>query len=82
MAKVSLKRNENTPGPLAGYISKRQTSRDTYTGDVIFNSEIWDLKNISGNQHGELVFFNRDLNVFFDVFYEAFAIESRTYATK
>ena len=81
VAKVSLRRTENTPSPLAGYISKRQTSRDAYVGDVVSDSEFRNLKNISGNQHCELVFFNRDLNVFFDVFYEAFAIESRTYAT-
>ena len=80
-AKVSLRRTQNSPSPLAGYITKRQTSRDTFIGDVISDSEFQILKSISGNQHGELVFFNRDPNVFFDIFYEAFAIESRTYAT-
>ena len=38
-------------------------------------------KTLSGDQHGELLFHNRDLGGFFDVFYEAFEIESRTYAT-
>ena len=81
VAKVSLRRTENTLSPLAGFITKRQTSRDTYFGDMLSDSEFQILKNISGNQHGELVFFIRDLNTFFDIFYNAFAIESRTYAT-
>jgi hypothetical protein len=40
--KIDLKRTENTPSSLAGYISKRQTSRDAYVGDVISDSEFRD----------------------------------------
>jgi hypothetical protein len=81
VAKVSLKQTGKVPSPLADYITRRQTSRETYTGHMVTDSELQGLKDLSGNQHSELFFYNDDLSGFFDVFYEAFAIESRTYAT-
>jgi hypothetical protein len=81
VAKVTLKQTGRAPGPLAEFISRRQTSRGVYTGDMITDSEFQSFKTLSGDQYGELFFYNRDLGGFLDIFYEAFAIESRTYAT-
>ena len=81
VAKVALKQTGKAPGPLAGYITRRRTSRETYTGDMLTDSEFQSLKTLAGDQYSELLFFNRDLSGFFDLFYEAFAIESRTYET-
>jgi hypothetical protein len=81
VAKVALKKAGSAPSPLAHYITRRQTSRVAYTGDMLTDSEFQGLKTLSGDHHGELLFYNRDLSGFLDVFYEAFAMESRTYAT-
>jgi hypothetical protein len=48
---------------------------------MLSEAEFQGIKTLAGDQHGELLFYNRDLGGFFEVFYEAFAIESRTYAT-
>jgi hypothetical protein len=74
VAKVALKQAGSAPSPLARYITRRQTSRGAYTGDMITDAEFQGLKTLSGNQYGELPFYNRDLSGFFDIFYEAFEI--------
>jgi hypothetical protein len=81
VAKVSLKKTGRAPGPLAQYIPRRQTSRLAYTGGMLTDAEFQSLKTLAGDQHGDLLFYNRDLDGFLDVFYESFAVESRTYAT-
>jgi hypothetical protein len=81
VAKVALKQTGRAPGPLAQYILRRQTSRLAYTGGMLTEAEFQSLKTLTGDQHGELLFYNRDLDGLLDVFYESFAIESRTYAT-
>jgi hypothetical protein len=81
VVKVALKKTDSQSSPLARYITRRQTSRVAYTVDMLTNSEFLGLETLSGNRHGQLIFFNKDPGGFFYVLCKAFEIESRTYAT-
>jgi hypothetical protein len=80
VAKIELKKG-GKPDELATYITKRQTNRKPFEGEMISKSEFQTLKDLTGSTYANLGFINENMKPFFDIFYKAMELETRTFRT-
>ncbi len=83
VAKISLTKRELSEHSLAKQIYKRQTNRREYKGNIITQTEFNNIEKLIGNSHSKMIFINdeKEMKVYFDVFYKGFEIESKTFKT-
>lgn len=80
VAKIELKQG-GKPNELAKSISQRQTNRKQYEGEIISKDEFQTLKGLAGETYAQLGFINENMKPFFDIFYKAMELETRTFRT-
>ena len=83
VAKIVLEKTSEPKNELSDYISKRQTNRGVYKGEIITATEWAELLKITGVTHSKTHFINKaaDMKPYQDIFYKALEIESKTFAT-
>jgi len=81
VAKIKLLKSEFSKNSLSDFIETRQTNRQPYTGKIITQAEFNSLRSLSGKSHSKLILINHNIEEYFDLFFKAFEVESRTYRT-
>jgi len=81
VASVHLTKEQVIQDPLNAYIERRQINRRKYKGKMLSEDEFEKLKTAAGTSHAKLIFKNKQLQPFFNLFYDSFEIESKTFDT-